>query len=397
MSFHIVIFTHYKLSSSYSMPRFASLLAEGMRSRGHQVDTWTAPVLLGRHGKRWPILQKWLGYIDQFLIFPLIVRWRLSHTPMDRLFIFSDHALGPWVPLVAKRPHVIHCHDFLALRGALGELPNHHLGFTGRIYQRFIRWGFCHGQYFISVSAATQFDLHRFLLNPAQLSVVVYNPLNSPFAPMPSDQAYKCLKTLSPPLSGPSFVMHIGNNWYKNRMGVLQIFEQLSQQLPHIHLVMISNFSSDLQQWLLAHPLVSDRVYFYQGIDFEQLQALYSSAQALIFPSLYEGFGWPILEALACGCPVLTTNSPPMTEVGGKAAYYLPTYPQDSDAQNNWAKQGAALLLQMFSITVSEHQSLRDRSIAQVKQFTLEATLENYEKSYQEVLNLFYESNEAFN
>jgi glycosyltransferase involved in cell wall biosynthesis len=59
------------------------------------------------------------------------------------------------------------------------------------------------------------------------------------------------------------------------------------------------------------------------NIDSEDLRALYSRAKAMIFPSLCEGFGWPILEAQSCGCPVLTTNRPPMTEVGGTAALYF--------------------------------------------------------------------------
>ena len=55
----------------------------------------------------------------------------------------------------------------------------------------------------------------------------------------------------------------------------------------------------------------------------EHLRALYSRAKSLLFPSLAEGFGWPIAEAQACGCPVVTTGRPPMTEVGGDAAIYI--------------------------------------------------------------------------
>ena len=58
----------------------------------------------------------------------------------------------------------------------------------------------------------------------------------------------------------------------------------------------------------------------------EKLPTLYSGAQALVFPSLFEGFGLPILEAQACGCPVLTSNISSMPEVAGKGAIYVDPY-----------------------------------------------------------------------
>jgi glycosyltransferase involved in cell wall biosynthesis len=59
-----------------------------------------------------------------------------------------------------------------------------------------------------------------------------------------------------------------------------------------------------------------------QAVTDKTLRALYSMARVFIFPSLEEGFGWPILEAQACGCPVVTTAREPMTETGGEAAIY---------------------------------------------------------------------------
>ena len=63
----------------------------------------------------------------------------------------------------------------------------------------------------------------------------------------------------------------------------------------------------------------------------EDLRALYSTATALLFPSFQEGFGWPIIEAQACGCPVITSNRTPMTEVGENAAIYInPDSPEEA-------------------------------------------------------------------
>jgi glycosyltransferase involved in cell wall biosynthesis len=68
---------------------------------------------------------------------------------------------------------------------------------------------------------------------------------------------------------------------------------------------------------------VADRVKTVQKVSHEELRALYASATALLFPSLQEGFGWPIIEAQACGCPVFTSDLAPMNEIGGAGAVYV--------------------------------------------------------------------------
>jgi hypothetical protein len=117
----IVILTHPQFLSSESMPRFARMISQGMQARGHSTDEWTAKPFF--YKLPFPAkFKKWLGYIDQFIVFPLQVRRRLHQLAPDTLFVFSDQALGPWVPLVANRPHVIHVHDFMALPADCGEL-----------------------------------------------------------------------------------------------------------------------------------------------------------------------------------------------------------------------------------------------------------------------------------
>jgi len=71
---------------------------------------------------------------------------------------------------------------------------------------------------------------------------------------------------------------------------------------------------------------IEDRVKFSGYVPDEYLPALYSGAAALTFPSLFEGFGLPILEAQACGCPVLTSNTSSMPEVAGYGAIYVDPY-----------------------------------------------------------------------
>src|SRR6188508_949356 len=112
------------------MPRYATMLAKGMNDRGHEVEIWAPKRFfhkLSVHNK----LKKWLGYLDQYVLFPFNIRSKIYSAPQSTLFVFTDQALGPWVPLVSNRHHVIHCHDFLAQRSAFGEIPENKVGWTG--------------------------------------------------------------------------------------------------------------------------------------------------------------------------------------------------------------------------------------------------------------------------
>ena len=113
-----------------------------------------------------------------------------------------------------------------------------------------------------------------------------------------------------------------------------------------------------------------DRVIELTNITNEDLQVLYSKAIALLFPSLREGFGWPIIEAQACGCPVFTSDRVPMTEVGGNAAIYLdPTDPP-----------GAAAVI---ANSLDRVPQLRQAGLENVKRFSSAAMISSYSSVYQ--------------
>ncbi|MFO8026570.1 MAG: glycosyltransferase family 4 protein, partial [Opitutales bacterium] len=174
------------------MPRFTEMLVTGMRARGHEVELW-APEAKAWHLAPCASLRKWFGYIDQFILFPRWAKRRIAEVPPETLFVFIDQALGPWVPLVADRPHIIHCHDFLAQRSARGDFPEHRTSWTGRLYQRYIRRGYRQGKAFIAISKATQNDLHAFLGFVPAVSEVIYNGYNADFRKVDRKEARKTL------------------------------------------------------------------------------------------------------------------------------------------------------------------------------------------------------------
>lgn len=382
---HITLFTHPAFLSSQSMPRFASMILHGMQARGHSVDVWAPQPFFYQLpvGHR---LKKWLGYLDQFAVFPQQVRMRLKKLPGDTLFVFSDQALGPWVPLVAKHPHVIHVHDFMALRSALGEFVQNPTGWSGRQYQALIRRGFGWGRCFVSASEKTRKDLHRLLPNQPEVTRMVYHGLNFPFRPMSQVEYSAVLSPAGLPPKSDGFLLHVGGNqWYKNREGVLEIYLAYVQHTENpLPLCMVGAPPTELMKALAKHVVGKGDVQFLTGLSDEQVCAAYSAARLMLFPSLAEGFGWPIAEAMACGCLVLTTGEAPMTEVGGGAAFYIP--PKPVRDPETWALQAGARVSQILALVPDEVSSRKQLGYIQVAKFDAEQTLDAYELIYQQAL-----------
>ena len=384
---NIVLFSHPAFMNSQSMPRFARMLEEAYRERGHQVEVWSPQAKMyallpkGR-------LSKWAGYIDQYIIFPLWVRKQLKMQPANTLYVFCDQALGPWVPLVKNKPHVVHVHDLLALRSALGDIPENPTQWSGRVYQRYIRQGFQQAKHFISISKKTRDDLHHFGEVTPVTSEVVYNGLNYPYVPMLQSDAIAVLKQAGLPVKPEGMLLHLGGSqWYKNLAGVVTLYiEYAKGETKPLPLWCISPSPNIKVQALLKELPAQGQVLFFQGIDNQALQAAYSTAHAFIFPSLAEGFGWPIIEAQASGCLVLTTDAAPMNEIGGSSASYIPLL-RLTDDPVAWALKGSNALKLILNMPEMQRITLVEQGLAHAAKFNADDAIEGYLKTYQQVLS----------
>ena len=394
---NIVFFAHSPLLGSQSMPRFLNMLVEGMRKRGYSVKIFMPPLYLSRIAAS-AVIKKWLGYFDQYVIFPHKVKSMLKHCAPDTLFVFVDHALGPWLPLVADRPHVLHCHDFMAQKSALGLVEENRTRFFGRIYQSYIHRGYRQGKHFISVSRKTRDDLHSFLQGQPVHSLVVYNGLNGSFTPQTPSYAREMVsKHTGLPLH-EGYLLHVGGNqWYKNRGGVIKIYNawrsNSKNQLP---LLMVGKSpDSDLLQAYERCPHKTD-VHFCVNLPDDLLTMAYAGANAFLFPSLAEGFGWPIAEAMACGCPVVTTNAAPMTEVAGGAAFLIPGRPYGVASQGRWAAEAASVLQHVLELGASERAAVIEAGLLNARRFNPEAALDRIESIYRGVMNSYRKREKKF-
>jgi glycosyltransferase involved in cell wall biosynthesis len=133
-------------------------------------------------------------------------------------------------------------------------------------------------------------------------------------------------------------------------------------------------------------PYAAD-IHWFSGIEDEYIRHAYAGALLFLFPSLGEGFGWPIAEAMASGCPVVTTAEAPMTEVAGDAGFLISRRPPDENKAQAWAAEGAALVEKILAFGPGERKQVVDRGIKNAKRFDTEETLNQIEKIYQQIVS----------
>ena len=316
----VLLIGSYPPDQWQSMLRFGQMMLEGLRDAGIDARLIQPPALFGRIGLFGRTAAKWLGYIDKFVLFQWRLRRSLAAGPA--LVHICDHSNAMYGANVADVPVVVTCHDLIAVRSALGEELHCPVSFTGRLLQRWILRSLRRADAVVCVSNATRDDAEQLVSRrgPSPMLELINNGLNYPYRKLAQENALARLKNI-PGLALP-FVLHVGSNLpRKNRDGVLRIFAR-NKDKWNARLVFAGD-PLDHEQRLLARRLeIAERVVEIEDAPDQLLEALYTCAVALLYPSLSEGFGWPIVEAQACGCPAICTNLPPMPETAGDAGLF---------------------------------------------------------------------------
>ena len=325
----VLLVGNYLPDRQDSMQLYAELLQRGLRQRGHDVHLLQPPAVLGGITADDQASSKWLGYADKFLLFRGALRRAAAQADVVHV---CDHSNAMYVPVIRHVPHIVTCHDILAIRSAMGHFPQNRVGATGRVFQRLITRGLRQAQHILCVSEKTREDLRTYLAIPESRLRVVPNALHWPYAPVETEKRATLLASMG--LGDEPYFLHLGaNHWYKNRAGAVAIFASL-RSLPAYQdakLVMAGGpITPELEAAAREHG-VRDAMLAVPGPGNLQLAALYSGAIATLFPSLEEGFGWPILESQACGCPVVVADRAPMNQISGGAAILIdPAQPAEA-------------------------------------------------------------------
>lgn len=364
-----------------SMARFTALLEHGLRARGHEVTLLAPTLRLARLGPRYRYdgLPKYLGYFDKFVLFPRQLRRHLAARRPDVVHL-TDQAGAVYASALGTVPALATCHDLLQIRAARGEFSQQTVGRVGRLHQHWILQNLGRMPHLACVSGRTQADALQLTGLPSARVSVIPNALNYPYQTVPAATARARLAELD--LAGGGFLttpggflLHVGGgHWYKNRGGVLTIYAGLRRRLsPAPALIMVGPPLSSADTALAATLGVDRHLVVLGGVTNAQLEALYNLAEALVFPSWAEGFGWPVAEAQACGCPAFASDRAPMTEVGGRfTTYFDPADPE-----------GAARIIAAAWPT---RAALRPLALAEAPRWRPALMLDAYEALYRRLI-----------
>ncbi|MHA4847145.1 glycosyltransferase family 4 protein [Flavitalea antarctica] len=331
----IILIGNYPPDKQYSMYGFCVATKEGMINQGHTVDVWTPISVFGRFFSSTSIgAGKWFGYVDKWIIFPVVIllrRFLQSKTDKQANYHICDHSNSMYMNFLPKKRTLITCHDVLAIQGSMG-IKNAHSDSTraGKILQNLIRKNLVTARYVVAISNYT----YRQLLSLALPSTdsrhwnIIHNMYKSECKILDQTTIQSTLHHLRDIISAP-FIMHVGSDLpRKNRKVLVDVMAKLRDQWNG-NLVFVGAGPSEEMKNKIQQAGLTSRILFIENPSTEVVVALYNVCFAVVFPSYTEGFGLPLIEAQACGAPVIASNIEPLMEVSNESA--LHAAPDDAE------------------------------------------------------------------
>jgi glycosyltransferase involved in cell wall biosynthesis len=308
---------------------------------------------------------------------------RLSRLPTYRppVRIFWEQAIQPWAvhragvdlvhgpafvgPQMGGCPSVVTVHDLSFLL-----YPQNFRAFNRFYLTHFTRRSVHRARRVIAVSESTKQDLIRFYdLSPDKIDVV-HNGVDPMFRPLPAEQVEAfCAKQGLP----AEFMLFVGTlEPRKNIVGLIEAYARLPKARPPLMLVGGKGW---LYEEIFAHVEaldLADEVYFVGFVLAEDLPWWYNAATVFVYPSLYEGFGLPALEAMACGTPVITSTASSLPEVVGQAGLLV----DPADAQ------ALAAVMNRVLAEADLRDEMRTAGLVQAQGFSWSKTASHTVQSY---------------
>ena len=294
------------------------------------------------------------------------------------VFHILDHGYAQLIQSLDPARTVVTCHDLIPLLAAEGVIPID----VPPIVARTFRLRIAHlsqARAVIAVSHATKATLERYTSVRPDRIVVIPQGVNSSFRLMTDGASAQRASAGLPHASAVVLQVASGgwNKKYKNTAVLLRAFAELRSRLADVVLVRIGAPFHPEESALARALGICDAIIHPASVDDDRgLAEWYNASDVLVFPSVWEGFGWPPLEAMACGTPVVASNVPAVTEVVGDAGVLVP--PDDPSA--------IAAATERVLADPAFAASLRQKGLERASRFTWEATAERTLAVYDDVL-----------
>jgi glycosyltransferase involved in cell wall biosynthesis len=227
------------------------------------------------------------------------------------------HGMAYSVPVGWSGPSVVTIYDlsFLLFPRAFKPANRIYLAATTRATAR-------RAKRVLTISEHARRDIVRLLSVPEECVDVTYPAVEDRYRTLPDDEvrAFRVARGLP-----EAFVFAVGTlEPRKNLVGLLQAYARVGKPRPPLYVAGGTGWRFDPIFDTVRQLHLSEEVHFLGFVPEDELPLWYNAARLFAFPSLYEGFGLPVLEAMACGTPVITSTAASLPEVGGKAAVLVP-------------------------------------------------------------------------
>ena len=323
-SLSITLFRNYVEDERFSMEAYADGLATALRThfsgRCHLHEY--IPVLPpGSTSGPWGMR------LARYLRYP----WQ-ARRQQGQINHILDPAYGHLLYILDPKRTVVTVHDLIPLVRWSGGIPGCPPGrkpwlnlFSFRALQR--------ARHLITDSENTRYDLMKILKIPADRISTIYPGIDKMFRPYGPEEKLAARASLGLAGYETHRVLVTGAQFYKNHGTAVQAVAQLrTLYAKPLQLLRLGPPTPDFTA-AVRHYGLEDVTQYVVGVPGDRLPALYNSVDILLFPSLYEGFGWPPLEAMACGTPVVASDVASLPEVIGDAGFMCSPYDYDGLAR----------------------------------------------------------------
>jgi len=363
----VTLFRDLKEENWPSMHRYADALASGLRMMNEELRI-----------KEYTVKRRDLTssdapnlYLTRYLYYPLKARKHqgdINH--------IVDHSYGHLVYALDPKKTVVTCHDLNPLK--------HEESWLNRRLFKYSLGGLKRAAGVIADSEATKKDLIKFLKIESDKIKVIPLGVGGKFRMIEDQKELERVRrkfNISPRparrQAGRKIIIHVGGSAYnKNIEGIINAMSNIKYQISNIYFIKVGSDFTASQKSLIKKLDLEDDVKYLGSVSEDDLVALYNLADVFVFPSFYEGFGLPILEAMVCGTPVVTSNISSMPEVAGGAAVLVDPYGAESIATG---------ISQVLRSNTAQYQGLVEKGLARAKKFTWQKTAEETLKVYQEI------------
>jgi len=314
--------------------------------------------------------------LGRYVAYP---RWLRGRAGDFGLFHVADHSYAHLVRVLPAERTVVTCHDLDAFRSLLEPARDPRPRWFRRMMGR-VLGGLQSAAHVVCDSDAVHAELLSYGVLPPDRVTTVPLPAHPDFAPAPDRAADAEAARLLGPVSGDATdVLHVGSTVPRKRIPLLlEAFAPLAEDAS-VRLVRVGGPLTGAQRRRAAELGIEGRILELPFLDRRTLAAVYRRARLVVNPSEREGFGLPLVEAMACGAPVLASDLTVLREVGGGALRYVAG--DDADAWTHALREELARLA-----SPEARDAVRARSLHRAARFTLAAYAQGIASVYDRVL-----------